>query len=112
MTDYEHDLTSRESLPFEDKSVSFIYSSHTFEHIPQEYCSFIFSEMYRILKQGGAVRITVLDFDKAADAYAADNQDFFTLYSGKTIEGKFLDNFATYFHDKENLNEFKQNFFL
>jgi len=51
--DYKHDLTSNKPFPFPDNSVCFFYSSHTFEHIPQEFCQYVFNEIYRCLKPGG-----------------------------------------------------------
>lgn len=67
--DYDFDLTSAEPFPFRSGAVKFFYSSHTLEHIPQEFCDHIFKEIYRCLKPSGAVRLTMPDFDKVYDEY-------------------------------------------
>ncbi len=106
--DFEHDLTSSKPFPFSDNSISFFYSSHCLEHIPQEHCQYIFAEIYRCLKPGGAIRISVPDFDLAEEAYRNKNQQFFEKYTGNTLEEKFLNFFATYFKDKVSSKEFQQ----
>lgn len=109
--DYEFDLTSGDSFPLASNSVSFFFSSHTLEHIPQECCQHIINEMYRCLKPGGAVRITMPDFDLAYEAFARNCIKFFVKYPGRCIEEKFLDFFATYMKDKIDYEELR-NFFL
>jgi predicted SAM-dependent methyltransferase len=108
--DYEYDLTSAEPFPFKNDSVFLIYSSHTLEHIPQEHCQFIFSEIFRVLKKGGGVRLTMPDFDKSVEAYRNGAMDYFKLYSGSNIEEKFLDNFASYWKNKVTPKELQKKF--
>ena len=43
--DIEFDLTNGKKFPVKDNSVTFFYSSHTLEHIPQEYCQHILNEI-------------------------------------------------------------------
>jgi predicted SAM-dependent methyltransferase len=76
LIDYEHDLTAGTPFPFSDGSVDLFYSSHTFEHIPQEHLPRAFREIHRTLRPGGAVRITVPDFDIVYAAYRAGQSDF------------------------------------
>lgn len=71
LIDFEHNLTNGEPLPFADNSVDFFYSSHTFEHLPQENLPFILADIRRCLKKGGAVRITLPDFKIIWDLYQA-----------------------------------------
>lgn len=107
--DYEFDLASNDSFPIKDNSVSFFYSSHTLEHIPQECCQHIMNEIFRCLKVGGAVRITVPDFDLAYKAFLSNSIDFFSIYSGGTcIEEKFLEFFATYLKGKVCYKKMKE----
>lgn len=47
----------KERLPFEDSSVSEIYSSHVFEHI--EDIQTVMNEIHRVLKPGGLLTIRV-----------------------------------------------------
>jgi predicted SAM-dependent methyltransferase len=97
LLDQNFDLTSGKPFPFEENSVDFFYSQHTLEHIPQEHCAFIFAEMYRCLKPGGAVRLNMPDYDIAYRAAKAGNLDFFP--DRERIRSSFalclLDRFAT-----------------
>lgn len=98
--DIEFDLWENKPFPFQNDSVQFFYSSHTLEHIPQEYCQHIFNEIYRCLKVGGAVRLTMPNFDEALKHYNAGDEDWFVKYRGGNIVAKFLDFFASYWRDK------------
>jgi predicted SAM-dependent methyltransferase len=93
--DYNFDLTSGKKFPFENNSVSLFYSSHTLEHVPVTFCQDIFNEFYRCLKPGGCVRLTMPDFDKAANAFEQNNIDYFNLYDDP-IEQRFLRIFAVH----------------
>lgn len=108
--DYKFDLTSSDPFPLSSNSVSFFFSSHTLEHIPQECCQHILDEIFRCLKPGGAVRLTMPDFDLAYEAFAKNDIDFFVKYSGACIEEKFLGFFATYMKDKVSPEELRKNF--
>ena len=112
--DYNFDLASNNPLPFKTNSVNFFYSSHTLEHIPQEFCQNIFNEFYRCLKKGGAVRLALPDFDKIFEAYRNNEKTIFNsvFFKNKQEENyrKFLDFFATYMKNKVSKNEFDENF--
>jgi len=56
---HRHDV--RRGLPFPDRSVSYIYSSHTFEHFNWNDSLTIAKECFRVLKPGGVLRIVVPD---------------------------------------------------
>jgi len=84
--DYKFDLTKPVPFPLERESVSFFYSSHTLEHIPQQYCQHIFDEIHRCLKPNGVVRITVPDYDLAYEAFKERRVEFF-------MHNKFEENF-------------------
>ena len=78
--DFWYDLTSFEKMPFSDDSVYLFYSEHTFEHISDRPCWFVFSEVYRCLKPGGAFRIVVPDMDLAYEKFGSQDTDFFKLW--------------------------------
>jgi predicted SAM-dependent methyltransferase len=67
-SDYPCDLNS-EPLPFEKNSVDNIFCSHTLEHIEPERIPVVLSEMKRVLKKEGKVRIVVPDAAKAIKWY-------------------------------------------
>jgi len=108
--DYHFDLTSNLPLPFSDNSVEFFFTSHTLEHIPQEFCQFILNEIYRCLKIGGAVRFNMPNFDLAYEAFGKQDSSFFKKQKGKDIGEKFLDFFATYFKGKVPLKEITEKY--
>ena len=56
-----HRLDVRKGLPFCDASVSYIYSSHTFEHFSWAESRKVAEECFRVLKPGGTLRIVVPD---------------------------------------------------
>lgn len=62
---------ARKGLPFQNGSVKGIFSEHFFEHIDytQEAPHFL-RECYRVLRQGGVLRIIVPDAGKYLTAYA------------------------------------------
>ena len=50
-----------DDLPFSDNSVDVIYCSHVIEHIENIHIQKMFEECYRVLKQGGIMRIACPD---------------------------------------------------
>jgi predicted SAM-dependent methyltransferase len=59
-------------LPFPDDSLRGVYSSHLAEHLSGEKIRRLFSESYRVLKHGGALRIVVPSLEYAIQAYIQD----------------------------------------
>lgn len=51
------DLTKDIPLPLKNDSVSLIYCSHTIEHLPESTAIAFFSEVNRLLKKGGCLRL-------------------------------------------------------
>ena len=62
----------RKGLPFEDATVSCIYSSHTFEHFTWEESLKVATECFRILLPGGVLRIVVPDLGALMRDYLRD----------------------------------------
>jgi predicted SAM-dependent methyltransferase len=56
---YDMDVDIRETLPFEDGSADFIFAEHVVEHVTSAQAQLFFEECYRVLKDGGVMRITV-----------------------------------------------------
>jgi predicted SAM-dependent methyltransferase len=56
-------------LPFCDDSIDYIYSSHFLEHLYKDEGERLVFEIYRVLKKGGRVRITVPDLRHVVDLY-------------------------------------------
>ena len=72
--DYSH-LKSKDifKLPYEDESVSLIYSSHVIEYIDREEIKTLLTEWKRVLKQGGHLRLAVPDFSNMSALYSNGN---------------------------------------
>jgi hypothetical protein len=64
---YLHDL--RRPLPWTDASVEAIYSSHTLEHLSREEGRAFLAECYRVLTEGGLIRLVVPDVRVIVDDY-------------------------------------------
>jgi len=65
------------ALPFEDDTVSIIFTSHMLEHIYPKDINFVLSEFYRVLKPKGLLRIIVPDIKQASEAYVKNDIEFF-----------------------------------
>lgn len=65
-----HDV--RKGLPFGDRSVSYIYSSHTFEHFTWDESVAITKQCYRVLRSGGVLRVGVPNLRLLIEDYLRD----------------------------------------
>ncbi|MFH0798559.1 MAG: methyltransferase domain-containing protein [Pseudomonadota bacterium] len=62
-----HDLSY--GAPFADNAVDYVFSSHFLEHLSRRDGCRLIGEIYRILKPGGRVRLSVPDLDYALSLY-------------------------------------------
>jgi predicted SAM-dependent methyltransferase len=79
-----HDLSW--SVPFGDNTLDCIYSSHFLEHLSKRDGARLVGEIYRVLKPGGRVRISIPDLNYALSLYASGEkermlQDYFFIDS-------------------------------
>lgn len=58
-------------LPYPDASMDFIYSSHVLEHLSTQEADSLMTEISRILKRGGFLRIVVPDLQGVCEEYLA-----------------------------------------
>jgi SAM-dependent methyltransferase len=65
-----HDVTR--GLPFAERSVSYIYSSHTLEHFTWEESLRVARECFRVLREGGVLRVVVPDLQLLVREYQQD----------------------------------------
>ncbi|MBV9574077.1 MAG: methyltransferase domain-containing protein [Acidobacteriales bacterium] len=77
----------RKGLPFPSGSVTYIYSSHTFEHFSYSESLKIAKECFRALKTGGIIRIAVPDLELLVRDYTADRDP---MASHKFVSGLSL----------------------
>jgi SAM-dependent methyltransferase len=95
--DYDLDLCTPAPFPFPDNSVSFFYSAHTLEHIPDEFCPHIFAEIYRCLRPGGALRVCMPDYDGMRRAVTERDATYFgnKIVGGLSFEEAVVEQIAT-----------------
>jgi predicted SAM-dependent methyltransferase len=64
------------SLPdFDRGTVDLVYMCHILEHIKRDHLKEVLSEMKRVLKEGGVLRLSVPDFDRLVEVYDASGKD-------------------------------------
>ncbi len=68
-----HDVTK--GLPFATAGVSYIYSSHTFEHFTYEQSLALAQECFRVLEAGGVLRVVVPDLKLLVESYLRDESE-------------------------------------
>jgi len=62
-------INARKKIPFAEKSVDYIFTSHFLEHIKKYEALRFLKNSYRCLKSGGILRISVPDLDIAIQRY-------------------------------------------
>lgn len=84
----ELSLNIARPLPFEDRTVDFVYSAHTFEHLPYpDEAHRHLKDILRVLKRGGVARLVVPDIEALARAYVSGASDVFAAISGRVRDG-------------------------
>lgn len=83
---------ARKRLPFSDSSVKGIFTEHFFEHIDYtEEAPLFLDECYRVLINGGVIRIIVPDAEKYLNAYV--RRDWQDLASIRALDANMRDNY-------------------
>lgn len=67
------DITSLSD--FETGTVDLVYMCHILEHIKRDDLRKVLSEMKRVLRVGGVLRLSVPDFDRLVEVYNASGKD-------------------------------------
>lgn len=65
------------NIKLPDESCEIVFCSHVFEHIPHVRLPMVISEINRVLKQGGLLRILTPDLETIAKAYVNKDDKFF-----------------------------------
>ncbi len=85
-TKLNHDVTNK--IPIDDSSIEFIYTSHLVEHLKIEDFYFFIKDCYRLLKEGGILRIVTPDLKEWVKSYLNNDQELFKLHQQIMIENK------------------------
>lgn len=72
------EIDASKTLPFDENDLSFIFSEHVLEHLPEEVGKFFLKEAYRVLKPGGVIRTVVPDKDFYLNL--KDDDEYVKLY--------------------------------
>ena len=87
-------LDLKKGLPFKDNSIQYIYSEHVLEHFSFNEGQIFLKDCFRILTDGGIIRIATPDLDHIIKKYLSDwrNQDWLLSpeYSFITTRGNML----------------------
>jgi SAM-dependent methyltransferase len=73
---YFEQLDIGEPLPFADASVSWVYAEHLIEHVPLAISINWLTEVHRVLRPGGVLRLTTPDLAKYVLGYLDGNKFF------------------------------------
>ena len=68
-----HELSA--GIPFHDGTADYIFSSHFFEHLFHEQAIHLVNDSYRVLKDGGIMRISIPDLEYAVGLYQAGRKE-------------------------------------
>ena len=80
----------RDELPFEDESVSIIYSAHTFEHLNNEELILAMNECWRVLDWGGQMFLHVPQMNSTVAWQDPTHARYFVKDSIKFFCGDYL----------------------
>lgn len=62
-------MDATKEFPFASESMQFVYSEHMIEHISFEQGALMLKECYRVLRKGGAIRVTTPDLAALVSLY-------------------------------------------
>lgn len=94
------DLQSPSTLPFADRSIPLVFSSHLLEHLTDAAGHALLNECYRVLEPGGVLRLCVPDAQAAIAAFWSGDRAFFehggVWCVGSSLELLLANFFASY----------------
>ena len=69
----------REGLPLDDGSIDYAVSIHALPEVPYPELGAVLSELRRVLKPGGVLRLALPDLDRGIAAYQRGDRDYFLI---------------------------------
>ncbi len=92
----------REGLPLDDSSLDYITSIHAFPELPYPDIEPALSELQRVLKPDGVLRLSLPDLDKAIRAYLDGDASYFLIPDDdiRSLGGKLIVQLTWYGYSK------------
>jgi len=92
----------RDGLPLEDASIDYAVSIHAFPELAFPEIEPAMTELRRVLKPGGVLRLALPDMEKAMRAYEDGNADYFLIPDddARSIGGKLIVQLTWYGYSK------------
>jgi len=69
----------RQGIPLDSNSMDYVVSIHALQEIPLDELVSVLSELRRVLKPGGVLRLCLPDLLKGIDAYRRGDRDYFQV---------------------------------
>ena len=66
-------------LPLDSDSIDYVVSTHALPEVPYADLLPVLTELRRVLKPGGVLRLSVPDLDRGVDAYRRGDRDYFLV---------------------------------
>src|SRR5215217_1730867 len=79
-----------DGLPLETDSIDCAYGRHTLQRLKIWDVWSALRELHRVLKPGGVLRLSLVDFDRALDAYQHSQSEYFWSSTSETLSGKLI----------------------
>jgi predicted SAM-dependent methyltransferase len=111
-------LDATKKFPIKENSVSYIFSEHFIEHITRQKAQYFLNECFRVLKQGGIIRIATPDIENLSRVYLDNNEKVklinernkthgyqFCLYSIDILNKEFLEDQHLCLYDANSLEK-------
>ena len=88
----------RDGLPLETDSIDYAASIHSLPEIPFTEIVPALTELRRVLKPGGVLRLALPDLDKGIDAYHRKDTEYFKVpdQDAKSVSAKFVTQMVWY----------------
>lgn len=87
-----------DGLPLEDGSIDYITGQHVLPEIKIYDQVTALSELRRVLKPGGVLRLSLPDLDLAIAAYQSGRREHFDIWDWDTVSGEFITYILWYNH--------------
>src|SRR5687768_4313423 len=92
----------RQGLTLPESSIAYAVSVHALQEIPLADLVPVLSELRRVMKPSGVLRLCVPDLDKAIAAYQRGDREYFLVPDddAHTLGGKFVTQILWYSHSR------------